>query len=257
MDNAFFLAKNWRVRSPSFPIIPFVLLITVSSAWATVFEFEFASDAKGYGGTCDYSPTKLESRWFSKLSEKDRSTLQTPAGEKYPSSFHLAGHQNEFVSWWGVVRKIKRSGSNSASLLIQNTYDDGQTDCSFQTVQLYGAGDFEVDLSELPRDIIPLVLVRVYGVVTETREGRPVIKADYVRVWHWFRFNFMDFGEDQTNPEWKRRRKLPPNALIYDLMSTEYYLQRLGPTKEEWEEIKAYHRDRLPEAAKEKASHRD
>lgn len=240
--------------SPRLRIVALVWLITVTSADATVFEFEFTSDAKGYGGTCDYLPTTVESTWFNKLSEKDRSTLQSSEDDKYPSSFHLAGHQNEFVSWWGIVRKITRSGGKKATLLIQNTYDDGQTDCNFQTAGFYGAGDFEADLSELPQDIIPLVLVRVYGVVTGTRDSHPVIKADYVRVWHWFRFNLMDYGEDHTNPEWIRRRKLPPGALIYYMISTDYYLERLGPTREEWEEIKAYHRDRLAKAAKEEVS---
>ena len=86
-------------------------------------------------------------------------------------------------------------------------------------------------LQSFPRDIIPLVLVRVYGVVTGEREKRSVIKADYVRVWHWFRFNFMDFGEDHSNPEWKKRQNLPPDALIYDLMSQDYYNQHRKKNK--------------------------
>ena len=157
--------------------------------------------------------------------------------------FQLDGHRDQFVSWWGIVRDIRRASTGKgAALLLQNTYDDGQTDCNFQTVMLNGAGDFEEDLSELPMDIIPLVLVRVYGVVTGKRETRPVLSAEYVRVWHWFQFNLMDFGEDHSNPEWKKRRNLPSDALIYYLISPEYYLERLGPTKEEWEQIKAYHR---------------
>lgn len=215
-----------------FRVVNLVLLLGAASVDGTVFEFEFSSDREGYGGTCDYSPTELEKTWFNRLSKKDRITLQTTTDEKYQSKFLLAGHRDQFVSWWGIVRDIKRvPNGKGATLLIQNTYDDGQTDCNRQTVQIYGAGDFEADLTELPQDIIPLVLVRVYGVVTGEREKRSVIKADYVRVWHWFRFNFMDFGEDHSNPEWKKRQNLPPDALIYDLMSQDYYLQRLGPTK--------------------------
>jgi hypothetical protein len=244
------------VASPTFRVIPLVLLLTGTSVYATVFEFEYTSDAKGYGGTCDYRPTKLEQTWFSRLGADKRSTLQTEASEEFPSTFKLDGHENEFVSWWGIVRNISKSGSNGATLLLQNTYDDGQTDCNFQTVSLYGAGDFEADLTNLPQDIIPLVLVRVYGVVTGAREQRPVIKAEYVRVWHWFRFDFMDYGEDRTNPEWKKLRHLPADTPVYWMLSTDYYLERLGPTKEEWDHIKAYHRDPLPKAAKEKAAAR-
>jgi hypothetical protein len=238
------------------PVVNLVLLVTAASVDGTVFEFEFPSHPESYGGTCDYSPTELEEAWFNRLSEKDRRTLQTTPDEKYPSTFQLAGHRDQFVSWWGIVRDIKRlPNGKGATLLIQNTYDDGQTDCNRQTVQIYGAGDFEANLTELPKDIIPLVLVRVYGVVTDERENRPVIKADYMRVWHWLQFNFMDFGEDHSNPEWKKRQNLPKDALIYDIISQAYYLERLGPTKEEWEQIKAYHR-RLEGATREKPTPR-
>ena len=199
----------------------------------------------GAVGTCEYSPTATEKTFYDRLNEADRTTFHSkPSDEGEKSAFTLRGHNGKFVSWFGVVRDIKRNANNSgAILLIQNTYFSGVTDCHIQTVEINGAGDFEIELSELPEELIPLVLVRVYGIVSRESDGRPVVKADFVRVWHFGQYNFMDFGEDHSNPEWRKRIKLPPGERIYHIgASAKYYAERLGPTTEQREEIAAFHR---------------
>jgi hypothetical protein len=52
----------------------------------------------------------------------------------------------------------------------------------------------------------------------------------------------MDFGVDHSNPEWRSRIKLEPNDSIYHIgVSPTYYTDRLGPTAEQWREIREYH----------------
>src|SRR4051794_28988654 len=129
-------------------------------------------------GTCEYSPTEVEKPFFLRLGEQGQSTIETRPGELGAAGEHftLARHRGQFVSWFGIVRHIFRTGwPHSGRFLIQNTYFGGFTNCHTQTVEINGGGDFEAELSALPEDIIPLVLVRVYGVVRGENEGRPVI----------------------------------------------------------------------------------
>jgi hypothetical protein len=209
---------------------------------------EFSMDKEplwGAVGTCVYAPTKTEEVFFGRLSEERQSTIEIPPGEwdAKGEKFSLHGHEGEFVSWFGIVRHITRMGwPRFGRLLIQNTYFAGLTDCHTQTVEINGAGDFTAELSDLPDDLIPLVLVRVYGRVTGEIDGCPIITADYVRVWHFFQFNFMDYGVDHSNPEWRSRIKLPEDESIYHIgVSRTYYAKRLGPTAEQWAEINEYH----------------
>jgi hypothetical protein len=199
------------------------------------------------GGTCDYGPTKTEKKLYDRLSESSRITLQTKPGESSDGShaFKLQGHKGEFVSWWGIVRDIKRNPNGSGgTLLIENKYFDGYSDCYlFESISNNGRGDFETELTDLPGDLVPLVLVRVYGVITREQDNRAVVKADYVRVWHWGQFAFFSYGEDHGNPEWKKRVKLPADENPYILFgSKSYYLDHLGPTAEQWEMLRKYYR---------------
>jgi hypothetical protein len=195
----------------------------------------------GAVGTCEYSPTSAEKAFYDRLSEADRSTFDGDLGGK--QTFKLSGHEGKFVSWLGIVREINQE-PDGLHLLIQNTYFEGLTDCHTQTVEIYGAGDFEINLSQAPDELIPLVLVRVYGVVTEKHENRPVVTADYLRVWHFGQFNFMDFGNDHSNPKWRKSIRLPRgDKMIYHIgVSPQYYADRLGGTHEQWEQIAAFHR---------------
>ena len=198
-------------------------------------------------GTCVYGPTDVEQPFFNRLSEERQSTIETKPGESrsggtLPASPVIADNSSGLV--WCIVRQIFRTGwPHRGRLLIQNTYSGGLTDCHTQTVSINGGGDFEAELSSLPDEIIPLVLVRVYGVVRGENEGRPVIEADYVRVWHFYQFNFMDYGVDHSNPEWRKRIKLPEDETIYHIgVSRRYYEERLRPdVRRSAREIEDYH----------------
>lgn len=199
------------------------------------------------GATCDYRPTILEKRFYDKLSEADRITIQDKPGESSNVSyaFKLKGHDAQLVSWWGIVRNIKcNSDHRSGTLLIENKYFHGNTDCNFQSISINGGGDFEIRLTNIPDDLVPLVLVRVYGIVTHESRDRPLIKADYVRVWHWGQFRFWNFGEDHGNREWKKNAKPATDEnpyLIRDGGRT-YYHDHLGPTKKQQEILDHFYR---------------
>jgi hypothetical protein len=230
----------------SIPLAITMLFVSSSLRAETLVEFSMDEAPLENGvGTCVYGPTEVEKPFFLALGEEGQSTIETGPGELGDTAEHLtlADHRGQFVSWFGIVRHIYRTGwPHRGRLLIQNTYSSGLTDCHTQTVSINGGGDFEGELSDLPDDIIPLVLVRVYGVVRGETEGRPVIEADHVRVWHFFQFNFMEYGVDHSNPKWRERIKLPPDETIYHIgVSRRYYEERLGPTPEEWREIQGYH----------------
>jgi hypothetical protein len=199
------------------------------------------------GATCDYRPTNIEKKFYDRLSESARITLQTKPGEFSDESraFKLQGHKGEFVSWWGIVRDIKPNpNGRGGTLLIENKYFDGYTDCNlFESISINGGGDFEAELTDLPDNLIPLVLVRVYGVTTREQNSRPVIKADYVRVWHWRQFAFFSYGDDHGNPEWKKRLKLPADENPYVLLrvAKSYYPDHLGPTPEQLEILRPFY----------------
>ena len=197
-------------------------------------------------GTCVYGPTKIEQVFFDRLSEMGQTTLQEkPGAEAVEHEFKLAGHEGEFVSWLGVVREIKpKADGMEGILLVQNTYFSGVSDCHIQTVEINGAGDFQIAVDQLPKDLLPLVLVRVYGTVVGTRDGLPTVQADYLRVWHWFQFNFMDYGDDRGNPKWRTAMRLPPDESIYHIgVSGRYFDERLGPTVAQWNLLRAFYAD--------------
>jgi hypothetical protein len=79
-------------------------------------------------GTCEYGPTDVEKPFDVRLSEEGLSTIETKPGEfgNLVEHFTLAGHRGQFVSWFGIVRHIYRTGwPNRGRLLLQNTYFSG------------------------------------------------------------------------------------------------------------------------------------
>jgi hypothetical protein len=220
------------------------LLLTAEAK--TLFEFSVDQRSpRDEVGTCMYTPTDMEKPFFDRLSEDDQVTLNSKDGADQKETFSLQGHDGKFVSWSGIVRGITRAKEGrQGTLLIENKYFAGLGDCHIQTVEIGGAGDFLIALDEIPEELIPLVLIRVYGVVQGKDADRPVVKPEYVRIWHWGQFNFTDvLGEDRGNPEWKKRMRLPGGEPIYHIgVSPKYYSERLGPTDDEWDQIKAYHR---------------
>ncbi len=241
-------------------VLPICLFLTAIAAAdgapKTVVEF---SEDKDFGGlaTSPYEPTRKERPYYRRLSRDARWTIQESAAKNAKSDFkfefHLAGHRGQFVGWSGIVRNIERArGQRGGTLLIENKYAGDVTDDHMQTVEIKGGGDFKAELTRIPKDLIPLVLVRVYGVVGQDEKGLPVIRAEYVRVWRWFQFNFMDFGEDHGNPEWNKGLRLKPGERVYrSRPSLQYYADRLGPTVAQleagakWEEARKSTQARL------------
>ena len=232
------------MRSIVVVVAAFVCAIVAGNARSTVIEFSIDKAPLAEGvGTCFYEATPTEKSYYDRLSEGDRVTTHSGPSDQPESSFTLRGHEGQFVSWFGVVREIKPDATGSGGrLLVQNTYSEDLTDCHIQTVSLNGAGDFEVESDALPPDLIPLVLIRVYGVESE-HDPSVLIRADYIRVWHFGQFNFMDYGQDHSNPEWRKRIHLPEGESFYHFWgSRKYYNERLGPTDAQWEDIAAFHR---------------
>lgn len=222
------------------------LLLTTEGK--TLFEFSVDEPrirVRGGGseiGTCMYTPTDTEKPFYDRLTEAGRVTLNSKPGESEKHAFSLHGHEGKFVSWSGIVRAITTEKEHGATLLIENKYFADLTDCHIQTLEIGGAGDFIVVLDDLPKDLIPLIAIRVYGKVERYDGNHPVVKPEYLRIWHWGQFNFSDaLGEDHGNPEWKKRMQLPDGERVYHIgVSPKYYYQRLGPTDDEWEQFKTY-----------------
>jgi len=60
-----------------------------------------------------------------------------------------------------------------------------------------------------PRNDSRTFLVRIYGTVTGEKLSVPEVRVDYIRVWPWRTFNFMDLtGNDHTNPRWRKVSKV-------------------------------------------------
>jgi hypothetical protein len=212
----------------------------------TIVEFSLDKQPPTFigGATCEYGPTDVEKKFYERLDVSSCETLQTKPGEfgDETSSFFLQGHQGEFVSWFGIVRDIKPNpGERSGTLLIENKYYPGVTDCNTETISVNGAGDFETEITDIPADLIPLVLVRVYGAVKYDQRNRPVVQADYVRVWHQGQFEFTDFGEDQGNPKWKQNMKIPADITPSRATQGHYYRDLLGPTADQLKILNRYY----------------
>src|SRR5690606_20423728 len=113
--------------------------------------------------------------------------------------YELAKQVGEYVGWCGIVRGNEfDTASATTRLLVEHKYFDGLTDLHQQIVSIYGAGDFHVVLpgKVTADEVPPLCLVRVYGTMFNDEAGRPTLNADYVRVWPWGVFAFMDYGTD-------------------------------------------------------------
>jgi hypothetical protein len=229
-----------------------VLLCGLASCERRQTLVEFSSDIPPPtfigGGTCSYGPTNIEKEFYDRLGEAGQITTQDKPGEYSDTSnaFRLQGHQNQFVSWWGIVRDIKRDEHGQGGrLLIENKYFNGSTDFNFQMISINGGGDFDTDLTDITGDLVPLILVRVYGTVRNDSKARPLIKANYVRAWHWGQFRFMDFGEDRGNPEWKKNAKLTANENPYAINDGgTYYRDHLAPTAEQLEIVRPFYHER-------------
>ena len=92
---------------------------------------------------------------------------------------------------------------------------------------MFGAGDFRAVLRGTGHKIQRLSLARIYGEVAKDGDS-PEVAADYVRLWDWGLFTFMNYGNDQSNPKWVALRKVEPKDAYSHVPNQAYYEQRLG-----------------------------
>jgi hypothetical protein len=175
--------------------------------------------------TCAYKPTAREAPFFNQLG----------AGEKTNGSalhsYSIHGKKGTHVAWFGIVRGITPPAETGGqtTLLIEQKYFDGLTDCHIMLVQWTGDGDFTAKLQVNPGAIPALALVRVYGTVTAETAGLPEVQVDYIRVWPWMTFTFMDLaGNDHSNPRWKKYAQVSGKDVYDPYPNENYYLNVLG-----------------------------
>ena len=166
-----------------------------------------------------------EAEWAKMQAEDDKAKAQTTPAAQY----RLADQTGQYVGWFGIVRQQTwREKDNATSLLIEHKYFDGMTDLHIQVVSLYGAGDFSFAIRRKTASIPQLSLVRVYGKVTKNEHGMPCIEPDYIRVWDWGLFTFMDYGMDKSNPTWVKLRKIKGEDAYSARPTRQFYEERLG-----------------------------
>jgi hypothetical protein len=196
----------------------------------TPIDVQPVKDLKPTGtlGTCSYKPTENEIPFFQKLEEKERTT------GSFLESYTIHGKQKKYVSWFGIVRGVEDTQKDGTyTLLLEQKFFDGMTDCHIMLVSKSGSGDFHVTLNPGTEVIPPLVLLRIYGTVDQEANGQPHLTAEYVRVWPWLTFTFADLGaEDKGNPEWKKFCRLCKAGRVYrPYPDKNYYLDMLGDPK--------------------------
>ncbi len=166
-----------------------------------------------------------EAEWAKMQAEQGKAKDRlTPAAQ-----YRLADQAGKYVGWFGIVREQTWSEKNNAtSMLIEHKYFDGMTDLHIQVVSLYGAGDFRVALPGRVANIPKLSLVAVYGKVSKKAAGMAQIDPEYVRVWDWGLFTFMDYGVDKSNPTWVKLRKVEGKDAYSPRPTRQFYEERLG-----------------------------
>ncbi len=174
-------------------------------------------------------PSNVSDEDWKKMLERDR---QIAAKQLPVEQYELGKQAGEYVRWFGIVRSLNFDATKDQTLLlVEHKYFDGLTDIHLQVVSLYGAGDFQVSLpgkvtvEQIPR----LGLICVYGKVTAADSTPPLVVPEYVRVWDWGLFTFMDYGTDKSNVAWTKLRKIQPDKVYDSRVSNGYYEARLGP----------------------------
>lgn len=163
--------------------------------------------------------------------EMEARSLETKKALIPPDVYELTKQVDEYVGWFGIVRANEFDSSKGETrFVVEHKYFDHLTDLRLHIVSIYGGGDFEVVLPGLVtgKQIPPLSLICVYGRVERGASDRVRLKADYVRVWDWGLFSFMDYGFDKSNPEWVKLRKVTGPFVYSPEVTQDFYEQRLG-----------------------------
>lgn len=181
-------------------------------------------------GTCAYQPTEKETPFYKKLDPKERET------GSILKEYDVHKKRNQYVSWFGIVRGIADTKPDGTmTLLLEQKFFDGMTDCHIMLVSFGGSGDFNATLGTIEGTVVPLTLVRVYGKVSGEKDGLPQVSVEYLRVWPWLTFTFTDLyaGGDKGNREWAKYCELCKSGNIYNpYPDRSYYLSVLGNPSE-------------------------
>jgi len=208
-------------------VISLLWLVSFAALAQTPIEVEPVKELKPTGslGTCGYAAAPKEKAFFDKLDVKERVT------GSFMEPYDIRKKDGKFVGWFGIVRGISRVPQSDAwELLLESKYFDGLTDCHIMLVSMSGSGDFNARLQASDVPVPALALVRIYGKVSEQRNGIPLVEAEFVRVWPWMTFTFTDLGaEDRTSPRWKKDCKICEGGKVYKPYPNEqYYRDALG-----------------------------
>lgn len=210
-----------------------LLLLASTGYAATIIETETPRKLTPTGtlGTCGYKTTTAEQPYFQKLDPSETVT------GSFLAPYSILGKKDKYVSWFAILRGIAgdRSAPEQYSLLLEQKYFDGMTDCHIMLISKSGAGDFQAIVATDKAKLVPLLaLVRVYGRVVEETGGLPRIQADYIRVWPWLTFTLTDLGpEDHSNPKWRKLCELCKSGRVYKPYPDEnYYRHVLGDPKD-------------------------
>lgn len=172
------------------------------------------------------------------MPDKEWEALQKEQAEQEKKRIPIKDYQlgkqvGEYVGWFGIVRGLEYDAKTDRSTLkLEHKYFDGLTDLHIHIVSIYGAGDFEVSVPGKiePKDIPPLSLVCAYGKVGGDA-AKPVVQAEYLRLWDWGLFTFMDYGSDKSNPEWIKLRKVEGADVYSPRPDKDFYAKILGERK--------------------------
>ena len=223
---------------------------------ATIVEPSPPLRSDGGLGTTDYAPTASEAPFAERTTEKpidlwgavampkpegtsdadwakEQAQAQAARAKMIAAKdYSLDGQAGEYVGWFGIVREIAPDPqAPRTTLLIQHLWSDGLTDLHQQVVSYYGAGDFSAVVAGPAPAIPKLALVHCYGRVAKGTAGVPVLTADYVRVWTWGTFSFMDYGPDKSNPKWVAVRQVAGDDAYDARPDRAFYEKRLGPAE--------------------------
>ena len=195
----------------------------------------------GILGSGHYKPTDLEQPFFLKLAPEDQKQAKW-TGPHIAVGAPITGRKGNYVSWFGIVRKINReNGGKITDLLIENKYFDGTSDTHIMTVSFNGAGDFTAIVNSPNPAIKDLSLVRVYGTVEDETNGIPTVAASYIRQWDWGLFNFMTYADQSGNDSWKKYSNVKSvpigtgrDPIYHPFPDKQYYRDRLMAGFQDW-----------------------
>ena len=178
--------------------------------------------------TVKYSPSPAESRFYVRLAEEERET------GGMLSDYDITNKKGTFVGWFGMVRHVTEDSlSAQTTMLIEMKYQDGLSDSHIMVVSCHGAGDFQAKAGGIHLGIRKLSLVKVYGNVVDEVESIPQLSAEFIRVWDWGLFTFMNYGDQKGNTSWQKLNKIDVVHIYSAFPNRQYYEDRLGQREDD------------------------